>query len=98
MTIINETKDERFTIEVVVRTFGIWTLGWGWCDVIIGPQIKPTKITGLALYIHREKGEPYRRLVFGVKGAVGFFAEHKVPPKLAAKVICEAQLHDDWDK
>ena len=86
---MNTSTDESVgTVTFSVAAFGKWHLGYQWVTVTLGHAAT----TGLALYARREgQDEPFKYVVFSLKEAIGFFAEHRVPAKATAKLLRAAE-------
>lgn len=83
---------ERLTVELLVKDFGKWTLGYAWVSVSLGQAAT----SGLALYARKGDSEPLRKVVFGIKEAIGFFADKHVPARSVGKLLAEATAKGDW--
>ncbi len=80
------------TVTMMVKKFGLWTLGYQWVDVSLGKAIT----TGLALYAQKGNREPKQRITFSLKESIGFFADLKAPPKAVALVLRKAESEGNW--
>lgn len=80
------------SVTFLVKKFGQWDLGFQWVDVRLGQAAT----TGLALYARKEMAdEPFTYVVFSLKEAIRFFADHRVSAKACAKVLRAAEAHSD---
>lgn len=77
-------------IQLKVKEFGRWTLGYALVEVRIFGGTFPC----LALYAEH-KGESHRKIVSTVKEAIGFFADLKAPAKGTAQVLRHAEA-EGW--
>lgn len=84
---------EAFPINLMVKTFGNWALGFTWCSVIIGGA----HVKALALYARLGVKEPHKRVVASIPEAFDFFVKHRVPARHAGKLMAEATRETDFD-
>lgn len=91
-------ENDSFPIDIMVKSFGNWALGYGWVTVNIGGN----DVTGLALYARHtgrngEQKDPMRRVVANVKEATNWLLDTvKVPAKYSGRLMAAAMNAGDF--
>lgn len=91
-------ENDSFPIDIMVKSFGNWALGYGWVTVNIGGN----DVTGLALYARHtgrngEQKDPMRRVVANVKEATCWLLDTvKVPAKYSGRLMAAAMNAGDF--